>query len=392
MAEQQLPTQEERRQEVEQLSAAKLTDEVERVREQISKQLQANISQKQREEEQRRAAQQVERLKQIEAASARAFEAHKADEEKAYLTWLSEQKLDVKNGIPNRPMFKEEFEKHWKKKSVAVPAWDLGIFGTAPQAQPAPTYKKREDGSWRWERDYAASVYEQASRPLCKSSSRKLSALPPVEPAPAPDPDNALARLAAEVAEAASKEAAAVRQQRRREAGRMPKKTSSQHTSQHTCNSRTPGTHRPKRTARTSKDKSEQASPRHIEVHRKTSSEILSKAFAGSPRMSESDQLGQVPVHRWQSWDYSDPVYQIDRHPVCKSHSRKLSDLGAVQPVELAATAAAPKGAAAAAAPAQHQKQAALKAVLSPCLSAQQEQEEGPDTAAATEQAAPEIQ
>ncbi|WIA39911.1 hypothetical protein OEZ86_013353 [Tetradesmus obliquus] len=108
--------------------------------------------------------------------------------------------------------------------------------------------------------------------------------------------------------------------------------------------------------------------------------------------MSESDQLGQVPVHRWQSWDYSDPVYQIDRHPVCKSHSRKLSDLGAVQPVELAATAAAPKGAAAAAAPAQHQKQAALKAVLSPCLSAQQEQEEGPDTAAATEQAAPEIQ
>ncbi|WIA39910.1 hypothetical protein OEZ86_013352 [Tetradesmus obliquus] len=182
MAEQQLPTQEERRQEVEQLSAAKLTDEVERVREQISKQIQANISQKQREEEQRRAAQQVERLKQIEAASARAFEAHKADEEKAYLTWLSEQKLDVKNGIPNRPMFKEEFEKHWKKKSVAVPAWDLGIFGTAPQAQPAPTYKKREDGSWRWEeRDYAASVYEQASRPLCKSSSRKLSALLPVK-------------------------------------------------------------------------------------------------------------------------------------------------------------------------------------------------------------------
>jgi hypothetical protein len=39
----------------------------------------------------------------------------------------------------------------------------------------------------------------------------------------------------------------------------------------------------------------------------------------------------QVPVHRWQSWDYSDPVYQIDRHPICKSQSRKLSDLGAVQ-------------------------------------------------------------
>jgi hypothetical protein len=39
----------------------------------------------------------------------------------------------------------------------------------------------------------------------------------------------------------------------------------------------------------------------------------------------------QAPIHRWQSWDYSDPVYEIDRHPVCRSHSRKLSDLGAVQ-------------------------------------------------------------
>jgi hypothetical protein len=148
MAEQQhLPTQEERRQEVEQRSAAKLTDEVERVREQISNQLQANIRQKQREEEERRAAQQQERLKQIQAASATAVEAHKADEEKAYLAWLSEQKLDVKNGIPNRPMFKEEFEKHWKKKNVAVPAWDLGIFGTAPQTQPEPKYKVIEGAS-----------------------------------------------------------------------------------------------------------------------------------------------------------------------------------------------------------------------------------------------------
>jgi hypothetical protein len=48
----------------------------------------------------------------------------------------------------------------------------------------------------------------------------------------------------------------------------------------------------------------------------------------------------QAPVHRWQSWDYSDPVYEIDRHPVCRSHSRKLSDLGAVQVRSRAASTA----------------------------------------------------
>jgi hypothetical protein len=48
------------------------------------------------------------------------------------------------------------------------------------------------------------------------------------------------------------------------------------------------------KTAKTSKDKAEQASPRHIEVHRRPSSEIASKAFAGSPRMSDSEQHSQV--------------------------------------------------------------------------------------------------
>jgi hypothetical protein len=48
------------------------------------------------------------------------------------------------------------------------------------------------------------------------------------------------------------------------------------------------------KTAKTSKDKAEQASPRHIEVHRRPSSDIASKAFASSPRMSDSEQQGQV--------------------------------------------------------------------------------------------------
>lgn len=135
-----LPTEKERGQEVGQRSADGLTEEVERVRKIISK-LQVNISKKEREEEWKRAKEQQNRLRQIQAASARAVEARKAEEEQAYHQWLRELKLDVKNGIPNRPMFKDEFEQHWAAKSLAIPAWDLGIFGTAPQAQPAPHYK-----------------------------------------------------------------------------------------------------------------------------------------------------------------------------------------------------------------------------------------------------------
>jgi hypothetical protein len=48
------------------------------------------------------------------------------------------------------------------------------------------------------------------------------------------------------------------------------------------------------KTAKASKEKAEPASPRHIEVHRRPSSEIASNVFSGSPRMSDSEQLGQV--------------------------------------------------------------------------------------------------
>jgi hypothetical protein len=58
--------------------------------------------------------------------------------------------------------------------------------------------------------------------------------------------------------------------------------------------------------------------------------------------------------------------------------------------VEALAASHAPKGAAAAAA--ADPKQGALKAVLSPCLAMPAEPEEVPDTAAASEQVAPEIQ
>jgi hypothetical protein len=68
---------------------------------------------------------------------------------------------------------------------------------------------------------------------------------PFLQPAPEPNPDNALVRLAAEVAKAASKELAA-KQQHRKETGRRPKKTSSQHASRD--GRRTPqGTHKSKR-------------------------------------------------------------------------------------------------------------------------------------------------
>jgi hypothetical protein len=53
--------------------------------------------------------------------------------------------------------------------------------------------QRREDGTWRWEeRDYGSTVYEQVHHPLCKSSSRKLSALGPVEVRPAFEPENAV--------------------------------------------------------------------------------------------------------------------------------------------------------------------------------------------------------
>jgi hypothetical protein len=65
-----------------------------------------------------------------------------------------------------------------------------------------------------------------------------------LQPVAAPDPANELVRLAAEVAEAASKEATAAsagaKQQRRKDAGRKAKKVSSQHAG----SSRTPGTHK----------------------------------------------------------------------------------------------------------------------------------------------------
>jgi hypothetical protein len=48
------------------------------------------------------------------------------------------------------------------------------------------------------------------------------------------------------------------------------------------------------KTAKTSKDKAEQASPRHIEVLRRTSKYIATKPFASSPGMSDSEQQGQV--------------------------------------------------------------------------------------------------
>jgi hypothetical protein len=140
MAGQQLPTQEERRQEVEQLSAAKLTDELERVRENLNKQLLAQINDKEREEERKWAQEQQDRLEQIQAASAKAAQALKEDETQAYLKWLKTQPLEVKKGIPTRPMFKDEFEEKWQQKVLAIPAWDLGIFGT-PQADPVGQYK-----------------------------------------------------------------------------------------------------------------------------------------------------------------------------------------------------------------------------------------------------------
>jgi myo-inositol-1-phosphate synthase len=140
MAGQQLPTQEERRQEVEQRSEAKLTDVLERVREQINKQLLVNISEKEREEERKRAQEQQDRLEQIQAASAKAAQALKEDETQAYHQWLRTQALFVNDGIPTRPMFNDEFEEQWQKKNLAIPAWDLGIFGT-PQAHPVTQYK-----------------------------------------------------------------------------------------------------------------------------------------------------------------------------------------------------------------------------------------------------------
>jgi hypothetical protein len=65
-----------------------------------------------------------------------------------------------------------------------------------------------------------------------------------------------------------------------------------------------------------------------------------------------------------------------------------------LQPVELVAAAHAPNGAAAAAAaaPHHHKDKGPLKAVLSPCLSVPAEPKEAFDTAAAAEQAGPEIQ
>jgi hypothetical protein len=140
MPEQQLPTQEERRQELEQHSEANLTDEVKRVREQIIKQLLVTLNENEREEERKRAQEQQDRLEQIQAASAKAAQVLIEDETKAYHKWLRMQKLDAPSGIPNRPMFKDEFEEYWQDKKLAIPAWDLGIFGT-PQADPVGQYK-----------------------------------------------------------------------------------------------------------------------------------------------------------------------------------------------------------------------------------------------------------
>jgi hypothetical protein len=42
--------------------------------------------------------------------------------------------------------------------------------------------QKRDDGSWRWEqRECSVSVFGQHRHPICKSSSRKLACLGPVE-------------------------------------------------------------------------------------------------------------------------------------------------------------------------------------------------------------------
>jgi hypothetical protein len=48
------------------------------------------------------------------------------------------------------------------------------------------------------------------------------------------------------------------------------------------------------KTAKTSKDKAEPASPRHIEVLRRTPKDIATKSFASSPGMTDTGQQGQV--------------------------------------------------------------------------------------------------